>query len=168
MSSKERKCLVVSLTVVCISFLVIPVMTEIQYYAGIFPSAEHVSLTDLSLVVFYAHAVTYYDILYLPGWYVGYSLHLPNLSHDLIRYLDSLPSQVSFASISSSSVFGYLEAPPWDVVYVIPVMYMPLLLIIPVWIMSKTIPTWRRVLYTYIVVTQISVILRLVLFSILI
>ena len=168
MSSKEKKFLVASLTVVCVSFLVIPVMTEIQYYAGTFPSAEHVSFTDLSLAVFYAHAVTYYDIFYLPGWYVGYSLHLPNLSHDLTGYLDSLSSQVSFASVSSSPVFGYLEAPPWDAVYVIPAMYVPLLLIIPIWILSKTIPTWRRVLYTYLIVTQISVILRLVLFLILI
>ncbi|AJM93051.1 hypothetical protein [Nitrosopumilus piranensis] len=166
MKTKEKILLSVTTTITLLSFAIVPIMTEISYMIGKYPSAEHIPISDLLLINFYTHAVTYFDQFYLAGWYAGYSIHLPNLSMDLAHYLNSVTS-TSFVFSFSSSVFSYLEAPPWDATYVILAMYLPLLAIIPSWICTRTIPIWRRVLYVYFVVTQISVIARLTLLFVL-
>ena len=165
-SAQEKKIITMVLALSVISIVTIPIMTEFHYHIGTFGSAEYLPVTDLFLLNFYTHSVTYYDMFYLPGWYVGYSIPLPNLGHDLAHLLDSF-TETHFRFILGSSVFGYLEAPPWDAVYVIPAMYLPLLAIIPSWILTRTVPMWRRLLYVYFIVTSVSVILQLILVSIL-
>lgn len=166
MKTREKTILSVAAGLILLSFLIVPIMTEFHYFIGAFDYAEHLPVSDLFLLVFYTHSVTYYDMFYLPGWYVGYSISLPNFGHDLAHFLDSF-TETHFRFFLGSSVFGYLEAPPWDAIYVIPAMYLPLLAIIPIWILTRAIPMWRRFLYVYFIVTSVSVILRLVLVLIL-
>ena len=162
MKTREKIILSVTIGIVVLSFLIIPIMTEVASLIGKFPDAPHVPFFDTLLILFYTHVVTFVDQFYLLGWYAGYSLYLPNPSMQLAHYLNSI-TETSFVFVFGSSVFGYLEAPPWDTVYVIPTMYLPLILIIPIWFFSRDISTWRRILYAYLVVTQFSTIIRLVL-----
>ena len=81
-----------------ISIVTVPIMTELHYYVGAFGYAEHLHITDLFLLNFYTHFVTYYDMFYLPGWYMGYSLHFPNLGYELANFLSPF-TETSFSSI---------------------------------------------------------------------
>ena len=164
--SKEKKTIAIILVLALISGLVIPVMTELTYRMGIYESSEQIKAVDQALFVFYAYAVTYFDMMYLPGWYVGYSLYLPNLSMNFAHFINDI-TETSFAFIFAGSVFGYLEAPPWEAVYVFPAMYLPLFAIIPSMFLTRKIPAWRRVLYIVLIVAEVSTISRLFLFTIL-
>ena len=162
MKTREKIILSVTVTIVFFSFLIIPIMTEVSVAIGKYPSAEHASILDMLTILFYTHVVTFLDQFYFAGWYVGYSLHLPNPSMEFARYLNSI-TDTPLTFIFASSVFSYLEAPPWDALYVIPAMYLPLILIVPMWFFSKGMLTWRRIFYAYVVVVQFSTILRMVL-----
>ena len=166
MKTREKILLSVTIGIIFLSFLIIPIMIEISAATGKFPSATHIPVFDMFLILFYTHTVTFFDQFYFAGWYVGYSLYMPNLSMELAHYLNSV-TPASFVFSFSSSVFGYLEAPPWDATYVILAMYLPLLLIIPGIIFSRFIPVWRRILYIYLIVVQVSAIFRLVLLFVL-
>ena len=162
MQTREKIILSTTIGIVLASFLIIPIMTEVTILTNKYPSATHLSIPNTLVILFYTHVVTFVDQFYLLGWYVGYSLYFPNPSMQFAHYLNSI-TDTSFSFVSANSVFGYLEAPPWDAVYVIPSMYLPLILITPVLFFSKNIPTWRRILYIYFIVVQFSTILRLIL-----
>ena len=162
MKTREKIILSVTITIVFFSFLIIPIMTEVSVAIGKYPNAEHVPIFEMFVILFYTHVVTFVDQFYIVGWYVGYSLHLPNPSMEFARYLNSI-TDTSLTFVFASSVFSYLEAPPWDALYVIPAMYLPLILILPMWFFSKGMPAWRRIFYAYAVVVQFSTILRMVL-----
>ena len=164
--SKEKKAIATILVLALISGLVVPVMTELTYQVGFYKSSEQMKAGDQFLFVFYTYAVTYFDMLYLPGWYVGYSLYLPNLSMQFAHFINDM-TETSFVVIFAGPVFGYLEAPPWKAVYVFPAMYIPLFAIILSWFLTRRVPTWRRVLYIVMIVAEVSAISRLFLFMIL-
>ena len=162
MKTREKIILSVTVTIVFFSFLIIPIMTEVSAVIGKYPSAEHVPIFEMFVILFYTHVVTFVDQFYIAGWYVGYSLYFQNPSMHFAHYLNSI-TESSFVFVFSNSVFNYLEAPPWVAVYVIPATYLPLMLVVPMWFFSKGLLVWKRIFYAYLVVVQFSTILRMVL-----
>ena len=80
MKTREKVILSVTISIVFFSFLIIPIMTEVSAAIGKYPSAEHVPIFEMFVILLYAHAVTFVDQFYIAGWYVGYSLHFQHPS----------------------------------------------------------------------------------------